>query len=119
MHFNIACYIGSTLYIQYLHVQNKVKTLVYRDANIHNVNYSIFIFPFLSEAADDKIDRLEDNAIEVIADVTDKKELDVVNIAHLDVCHDIGNVMPKKKTGWKHTLVKLFSSCFKANKKHV
>ena len=117
MHSKIACYISNTLYIQYLHIQNKVKLCVYRDTNVHNVNYSIFIFSFLSEAADVKIDQLEDIVIDVVADVRENGEIDVAKSADIDRWQGEGYVMPKK-SGLRNSLIKLFSSCFKANKKN-
>ena len=90
-----------------------VKVLVYRDINVHTVNYSIFFF-FLSEAAGVNIGEQEDTANEVVTDVRENGE--VANISDLDRWQGIGYVMPKKKSGLRHSLMKLFSSCFKANK---
>ena len=90
-----------------------VNVFIYRDTNVHTVTYSIFLF-FLSEAADVKIGEQEDTANEVVANVRENEE--VAKLSDLDRWQGIGYVMPKKKSGLRHSLMKLFSSCFKANK---
>ena len=73
-------------------------------------------FSFVSEAADVNIDQLEDIVIDVVVDVRENGEIDITKSDDIDRWQGEGYVMPKKKSGLRHSLIKLFSSCFKANK---